>query len=226
MLSEKYRQALDFAARLHHKHMRKGSEIHYLSHLLSVSALVMEHGGNEDEAIAGLLHDSIEDQGDHYRSEFHGEPVHGRPALRRDLALLFGARVRDIVVACTDDEDYPPGHKEKDRSVETWRKRKERYMEAMRNANDPGVLRVSIADKLHNARTILSDVEFLGNAFWTPFAPRKPSDYLWYYSSLAGIFRERAEALGNSGNRRMARELGTVVTQIRERLSTGTEREH
>ena len=113
MLSQKYRQALDFAASLHHGHMRKGSEIDYLSHLLSVSALVMEHGGSEDEAIAGLLHDALEDQSDGYQSRFHGDPTKGREALKGDLDLLFGERVRDIVIACTDDEDYAPGHKSK-----------------------------------------------------------------------------------------------------------------
>ncbi|MDK0777613.1 HD domain-containing protein, partial [Clostridium perfringens] len=78
MLSTKYRKALEFAADLHAEHFRKGTEIHYLSHLLSVSALVMEHGGSEDEAIAGLLHDSIEDQGDDYASRFFGPPARGR----------------------------------------------------------------------------------------------------------------------------------------------------
>ena len=73
MISQRYRMALDFAATLHEGHLRKGTEIAYLSHLLSVSALVMEHGGTEDEAIAGLLHDAIEDQGDGYRSAFRGE---------------------------------------------------------------------------------------------------------------------------------------------------------
>jgi (p)ppGpp synthase/HD superfamily hydrolase len=219
MLSESYRQALDFAARLHHEHMRKGSEIHYLSHLLSVSALVLEHGGSEDEAIAGLLHDSIEDQGDGYRSHFHGEPATGRAALKRDLALLFGDRVRDIVVACTDDEDYPAGHKDKDRSVRAWRKRKERYLEALRDSRDAGVLRVSSADKLHNARTILSDLEFMGDALWTRFAPKTPDDHLWYYDTLVEIYADRADALSDVGVRRMARELRRVVTRIQESVA-------
>jgi len=219
MLSESYRQALDFAARLHHGHMRKGSEIHYLSHLLSVSALVLEHGGSEEEAIAGLLHDSIEDQGDGYESRFHGEPTTGRGALKRDLSLLFGDRVRQIVVGCTDDEDYPPGHKERDRSVRAWRKRKERYLEVLRDSRDTGVLRVSSADKLHNARTILSDLEFMGDALWTRFAPKTPADHLWYYNSLIEIYEVRAEALSDSGIRRMARELRRVVTRIQESLT-------
>jgi hypothetical protein len=158
MLSEKYRQSLDFAAGLHHGHMRKGTEIDYLSHLLSVSALVMEHGGSEDEAIAGLLHDALEDQGDGYQSRFHIDPTTGRDALKRDLALLFGTRVRDIVIACTDDEDYAPGHKSKDKSVEAWRERKERYLAKLRTASDAGILRVSSADKLHNLLSLPDDL--------------------------------------------------------------------
>jgi (p)ppGpp synthase/HD superfamily hydrolase len=216
MLSQKYRQALDFAAGLHHGHMRKGTEIDYLSHLLSVSALVMEHGGSEDEAIAGLLHDALEDQGDGYQSRFHVDPTTGRDALKRDLALLFGTRVRDIVIACTDDEDYAPGHKSKDKSVEAWRERKERYLAKLRTASDAGILRVSSADKLHNARAILSDYVAGGEDFWLRFAPKVKSDHLWYYGALLEIFAERAAALGDAGNRRMAMELRVVVNRIRD----------
>jgi len=218
MLSQKYRQALDFAASLHHGHMRKGTEIDYLSHLLSVSALVMEHGGSEDEAIAGLLHDALEDQGDGYQSRFHGDPTKGREALKGDLDLLFGERVRDIVIACTDDEDYAPGHKSKDKSVEAWRERKERYLAKLRATSDAGILRVSSADKLHNARAILSDYVAVGEDFWLRFKPKVKSDQLWYFEKLFEAFEERAAALGDSGNRRMAMELGAVLNRIRDHV--------
>lgn len=222
MLSEKYRQALDFAATLHHGHMRKGTEIDYLSHLLSVSSLVMEHGGHEDEAIAGLLHDALEDRGDRYVSRFHGEPKNGRASLKRDLALLFGERVREIVTACTDDEDYPAGHKENDRSVAAWRERKERYLAKLQKVTDTGVLRVSSADKLHNARAILGDYEVGGEEFWLRFAPKVKSDHLWYFGSVTDIFADRAEAVGDPGLRGMAREIEVVVRRIREHAQAAT----
>jgi (p)ppGpp synthase/HD superfamily hydrolase len=221
MLSRKYDQALTFAAHLHDGHLRKGTQIAYLSHLLSVSALVMEHGGDEDEAIAGLLHDALEDCGDGYTSNFHGEPATGRDSLKRDLALLFGKRVLNIVVACTDDEDYAPGHKSKDKSVAAWRERKERYLARLRRTTDAGILRVSSADKLHNARAILGDYQEHGEPFWQRFAPKVKSDHLWYYGTLAGIFDERAAATGDEGNRRLAQELRVVVGRIRERAPAG-----
>lgn len=221
MLSSKYHEALGFAARLHDGHLRKGTQIAYLSHLLSVSALVMEHGGNEDEAIAGLLHDAIEDRGDSYTSHFHGEPATGRAALKRDLALHFGDRVRDIVIHCTDDEDYAPGYKAKDKSVAAWRERKERYLAKLRVETDDGILRVSSADKLHNARSILGDYQVGGEEFWQRFAPKVKSDHLWYYGALVEIFDERAEALRDHGNRRIARELRVVVDRIRQHAPAG-----
>jgi (p)ppGpp synthase/HD superfamily hydrolase len=216
MLTKQYYEALAFASGLHHGHMRKGTEIDYLSHLLSVSALVMEHGGSEQEAIAGLLHDALEDQGDAYRSGFHGKPKRGRESLKRDLVLLFGERVRGIVVACTDDEDYAPGHKSRHKSVAAWRERKERYLSKLRKTTDAGILRVSNADKLHNARAILGDYEVGGERFWKRFAPKVKSDHLWYYESLVEIFTERAKALRNSENARMAKELRVVVERIRK----------
>ncbi len=215
MLTKRYREALAFAAELHHAHMRKGTEIDYLSHLLSVSALVMEHGGNEAEAVAGLLHDALEDQGDGYRSRFHGEPANGRDSLKRDLALLFGGRVRDIVVGCTDDEDYPAGHKNADRSVRAWRERKQRSLEKLRRSTDTGLLRVSCSDKLHNARSILGDYREHGEGFWARFAPKVKGDHLWYYEALASIYGERAAALGDRGCTRLAEELAAVVDRIK-----------
>ena len=109
MLTERYRSALQFAATLHDTHLRKGTEIAYLSHLMSVSALVMENAGNETEAIAALLHDSIEDRGETYFSRFLVAPREGRSALKRDIQLLFGADVLSIVEHCTDDEYLPAG---------------------------------------------------------------------------------------------------------------------
>lgn len=212
MLTPAYREALAFAATLHHDHWRKGTEIHYLSHLLSVSALVMEHGGDEPEAIAGLLHDAIEDRGHGYRSRFHGEPAEGRDALKRDIGLLFGPRVLGIVVACTDDEQ----HDKSDRSVEAYVRRKQAYIDHLRATTDAGVLRVSNADKLHNARAILADLREIGDGLWQRFTVKEKAIHVWYYEGLAAAFTERADTLGNRANARLAAELTRVVAKIAE----------
>jgi (p)ppGpp synthase/HD superfamily hydrolase len=106
MLSDRYKDALLFAARLHDRQTRKGTQVAYLTHLMSVSALVMENGGDEEQGIAALLHDALEDQGKDYASEYFLEPRRGRAALKRDIELKYGARVLAIVIGCTDDEDF------------------------------------------------------------------------------------------------------------------------
>ncbi|MFQ5644707.1 MAG: HD domain-containing protein [Thiogranum sp.] len=111
ILSETFQDALTFAARLHATQTRKGTDIPYISHLLGVASLVLEHGGNETEAIGGLLHDAIEDQAEHYPG--------GSQALRDEITARFGSAVTDIVVACSDSD----GIEKMD-----WRERKEAYV--------------------------------------------------------------------------------------------------
>jgi (p)ppGpp synthase/HD superfamily hydrolase len=215
MLTDRYKGAILFAAALHDGQLRKGSEVAYLSHLLSVSALVMEHGGDEQEAIAALLHDAIEDRGDDYLSEFLVEPRRGRDALRRDLELRYGARVRAIVEACTDDEDFakpPPGEAG---SVEAWRARKQHHIERLAAPQDPGVWRVACADKLHNARTILLDYEEHGEALWARFRSRSRENQLWYFESMAALFVRHAAERRDAGLARLAAELRAVAARIR-----------
>src|SRR6185503_9823772 len=130
LLSQRFESALVFAARLHGRQLRKGTCVPYVSHLLAVASLVLEDGGDEDEAIAALLHDAVEDQG-------------GLPTLDR-IRAEFGARVADIVLGCTDADSLPKP---------PWRERKERHLSHLRTAPD-GVRRVSAADTLHNARAI------------------------------------------------------------------------
>ena len=210
-LDPRYIEALDFAARLHDGQMRKGSQVHYLSHLLSVSALVMEHGGSEEEAIAALLHDSVEDMGDTYESGFHGEPKSGRDALKRDVSLRFGNEVLSIVIGCTDDEDHITGVRlPKDGSVETWRNRKQAYLQRLRGTEDVRKIRVSLADKLHNARCILLDYQEEGAAFWKRFTAGR-EEQIWYYGQLAEVFGTKAEEFSDRGIKRMSRELGKVI---------------
>ena len=176
-LSRKYDQALVFAAELHREQWRKGGGIPYLSHLLATSALVMEYGGDEDEAIAALLHDAIEDQGSRYPG--------GVDVLRQEIESRFGAAVLAIVQACSDadTEPKPP-----------WRQRKEAYLAHLAAAPLP-VLRVSCADKLHNARCILADYRQVGETLWDRFHADR-EQVLWYYRSLALAFHEAGAPSG------------------------------
>jgi hypothetical protein len=138
-VSERYRTALADAAHWHRRQFRKGSQIPYLSHLLAVSAAVMEDGGSEDEAIAGLLHDAIEDAG----------------VTEAVLTARYGPRIAAIVAACTDDRGGDPEHKA------PWWPRKVSHIEHVTSAaghgTDIGVLRVTAADKLSNLRLTLDE---------------------------------------------------------------------
>ena len=167
-LTNRYDDALTYTADLHRLQVRKGTAIPYLSHLLAVSSLVLEAGGDEDLAIAGLLHDSLEDQpaGTSYG----------------DLEARFGSRVADIVRACSDAEPAPGEQKA------PWLTRKQQYLAHLESAADD-VLVVSRADKLHNARSIAQDAHALGDELWKRFNASK-ADQLWYYSELAHVFRE------------------------------------
>ena len=144
-LFHRFEDALAFTARLHATQTRKGTDIPYIAHLLAVSSLVITHGGDEHEAIAGLLHDAVEDQG-------------GRPTLQMILAR-FGKRVADIVDGCTDTDITPKP---------PWRERKERYIHHLKAAS-PSVKLVAAADKLDNVRAIVADHRSYGSDIWQRF---------------------------------------------------------
>ena len=163
-LSARFEAALPFAAGLHRDQVRKGTNTPYVSHLLGVAAIVLEHGGNEDEAIAALLHDAVEDQG-------------GASTLRA-IHDRFGGAVAAIVAGCTDTDLVPKP---------PWRPRKEAYVTHVASAS-PSVRLVSAADKLHNARTILADYRRHGDAVWERFSGGKEGS-LWYYRALVDAFR-------------------------------------
>ena len=216
MLTDRYKNAIQFAIELHDGHMRKGTQIAYLSHLISASALVMENGGEEDEAIAALLHDALEDQGDDYQSALEvAEPRSGREALKRDLETLYGSRVRDIVVACTDDEDFQKPPADEIGPVEAWMERKADHIQRLEAQPDIGVLRVACADKLHNARSLLFDHQEHGDALWQRFRSQSRDNVVWYLSGMARVFRRRAEREGDVGLRRLVSELEAVTDRIR-----------
>ena len=165
--SARFEEALVYATQLHAAQRRKGSDIPYVAHLLAVAALVLEDGGGEDEAIAGLLHDAVEDQG--------GAPT------RAEIRRRFGDRVTAIVDGCTDADTVPKP---------PWRARKERYVAHVKEA-PADVRRVSAADKLHNARAILADYRAQGEALWSRFKGGREGT-LWYYRALIGAYREAA----------------------------------
>lgn len=183
-LGRRYTDAVAYAAALHRDQRRKGTQIPYLAHLLSVSALVLEGGGDEDEAVAALLHDALEDQG-HLTSY-------------EEIAEQFGVRVADIVRACSDAEDWPKP---------PWHERKQRYVDHVRTAPQE-VLVVSAADKLHNARAILADWRQEGDRLWSRFSGG-PDDQLWYYGELCAVFSARM-----TRGRVLADELHLVVAEL------------
>jgi len=168
--SERFAFALGYAAQLHRHQRRKGTNIPYISHLLAVAALVVENGGTEDEAIAALLHDAIEDQG--------GEPV------RRQIAAMFGPGVEEIVVALSDSVTEDPEIKA------PWKQRKIDHLRHLSEHATQSQLLVCCADKLHNARCTLADLREIGPKTFDRFNASR-EETIWYYRSLVKIFAER-----------------------------------
>jgi GTP pyrophosphokinase len=189
MLTQRFQRAFTVASEIHARQLRKGTAIPYVSHLMSVAALVLEHGGDEDAAISGLLHDAIEDSGD-------GAATEAR--IRRE----FGARVADTVVGCSDAVAVPGEAKA------PWRERKERYIRHLAGETAPRVLLVSACDKLHNARSLVADLRASGAAVWERFSQRDPAEHLWYYQSLAGCYAGRVPG-------GLAAELNRVLADLR-----------
>jgi (p)ppGpp synthase/HD superfamily hydrolase len=159
-LGPRLERAFSYAAKMHAGQSRKGTAVPYLSHLMAVTSLVLEAGGDEEMAIAALLHDVVEDCG-------------GMPRLR-EIRRMFGARVARIVEGCTDSFVEPKPD---------WIERKRGYLEEVKHADDETRL-VSASDKLHNVRTILSDYRKDGDAIWARFNGKKEGT-LWYYRALS-----------------------------------------
>jgi (p)ppGpp synthase/HD superfamily hydrolase len=181
---EKFGRALEYASRLHKDQCRKGTRVPYITHLLAVAAIVGENGGTENEVVAALLHDAPEDQG--------GE------ATLEDIRARFGDEVAEIVAGCTDtyEDPKPP-----------WRERKESYVAHLADASD-SVRLVSSADKLHNARTVLSDYRALGEVLWDRFNGGREGT-LWYYRAIVDVLRNKDPVV---------EDLDRVVTEL-ERLA-------
>jgi GTP pyrophosphokinase len=166
VLSSRLSEALAYAATLHAEQKRKVSGAPYLGHLLRVAGIVLEHGADEDEAIAALLHDAIEDQGG----------AVARTAIRQQ----FGSRVADLVDSCSDSDQTPKP---------PWRRRKETYLERLRHA-PASVCLITAADKLDNVRSLLRDYRTHGPSLWRHFKGGREGT-LWYHRSALEILRQR-----------------------------------
>jgi (p)ppGpp synthase/HD superfamily hydrolase len=200
-LTERFNDALVFTAELHSTQTRKGEgEIPYISHLLGVASLVLEAGGDEDMAIAALLHDAVEDQG-------------GMDTLER-IRERFGERVAHIVEGCTDDFT---GH-----NRTSWCERKTKYIEHLRESTDEETRIVSLADKVHNVRTILLDYIEQGDRVFLRFRARKDGT-MWYYRTLVDAFRYAEEKRPIThfakGHERLLRELDRLIGKLEQRTN-------
>jgi hypothetical protein len=163
--TDRLTEAFSEAFRLHATQLRKGTKIPYVSHLMAVASLVIENGGDEDEAIAALLHDAAEDQG-------------GRATLEK-IRQRFGPRVAEIVDGCTDTYEYPKPE---------WKERKKKFLERLAGAS-PSVRLVAAADKLHNARAMLADYRAIGSLLWYRFnAPKE--GLLWYHRAVTETLKQ------------------------------------
>ena len=165
--TSRFADAFAFAFEVHREQTKKGGTVPYISHLLEVAALVLSYGGNEDEAIAALLHDAVEDHPDIASFETIGK--------------RFGRPVAAIVESCSDATVIPKP---------PWRPRKEKYIEHMREA-DESVLMVAAADKLANARAVMKDYRMVGEQIWGRFNAGK-GEQLWYYRTVTKALADRA----------------------------------
>jgi (p)ppGpp synthase/HD superfamily hydrolase len=181
-LTERFDDALAYASGLHRTQTRKGSGIPYVSHLLAVAAIALENGTDEDQAIAALLHDAIEDQG-------------GLPRLE-EIRARYGDGVAQIVADCTDSHEEPKP---------AWHPRKEAYIASLAH-KPPRSLAVSLADKTHNAAAINADLRAHGAAVWSRFTGGMGGT-LWYYRALANAFRAHAPGIAAE---RFAREVNEM----------------
>ena len=183
MLTERIANALSLAVKAHDGQKRKGTNIPYVAHPMGVAAIALDYGATEDQAIAALLHDVLEDGGAHFA-----------PVIRE----RFGEAVLAIVEGCTDGVPDAQGKKA------DWKDRKLQYLDHLETASAE-ILLVSGADKLHNARAIVSDLQSIGSAVFDRFTAKRDGT-LWYYRQLAGIFSRRSAP--------MAKQLDVAVAEM------------
>jgi (p)ppGpp synthase/HD superfamily hydrolase len=168
VLGARFSEAVRWASMLHADQCRKGTQIAYVSHLLGVASLVLEDGGTEEDAIAAVLHDAVEDRG----------------VAEAEIRARFGEQVAKVVAACSDGVDGP-------RDESDWKERKQRYLQHLEHDDLPdGTLRVAAADKLHNARSILTDLRDHGSDVWARFHAAA-DEQRWYYTELRRVLDAR-----------------------------------
>ena len=198
--SERFNEAMAYASRLHAGQRRKGSDTPYIAHLLAVTAIVMEHGATEEEAIAALLHDAVEDQG-------------GDAALF-EIRQTFGDEIAEMVKGLSDkglaELDAP--HKP------SWRPRKERYIARLHTASY-SVRLIAAADKLHNARSVLADYRAHGEAVWEKFTGGR-EDTLWFYRAVLTALQAAAHPDETRLNA-LLDELAEAVTALEATANRG-----
>jgi GTP pyrophosphokinase len=187
-LGARFNAAFLFAAEKHASQTRKKTDVPYISHLMSVASLVLEAGGGEDQGVAALLHDVVEDCG-------------GHPVLE-EIRQRFGERVANIVEGCTDAYTIPKP---------PWKQRKLDYLEVLRRADDD-VRLVSAADKLHNVRSILADYRREGDSVWERFSGRRDGT-LWYYRAVLDVLHQGKTNRLVDELERVVTELETLATK-------------
>jgi (p)ppGpp synthase/HD superfamily hydrolase len=190
-LGKRFEQALVYATRAHATQFRKGTTRPYIGHLLGVAAIVLTHGGDEQEAIAALLHDAVEDQGGARRL--------------RDIRRKFGPRVARIVQDCSDTDVVPKP---------PWLERKKAYLRHLRRAND-SVRLISAADKLYNAQETLADYRRHKSAIWKRFHAGRDLT-LWYYREVVKILRRRGPRELVNDLDRVVKELDRVSRRAKK----------
>lgn len=195
----RFRRAVTTALNFHREQSRKGGSIPYISHLLAVAALVMEDGGDEDDAIAALLHDAVDNGG-------------GYEALD-EISAKFSPKIADIVLACTDTMESPKPE---------WQRRKEEFLGSLNLVSD-SARRVIAADKLHNARCTLSDFRLMGDDVWERFTGKKEGT-LWYYRTLAEILGRTGPHLLAAELARVVSEMAKLAEVPRTGLSASVDR--
>jgi (p)ppGpp synthase/HD superfamily hydrolase len=185
VLGARFSEAVRWASMLHADQCRKGTQIAYISHLLGVTSLVLEDGGTEEDAIAAVLHDAVEDCA----------------VPQAEIRARFGEGIAAVVLACSDGVDGP-------RDATDWKQRKQRYLQHLEHDELPeGTLRIAAADKLHNARSILSDLRQHGSEVWTRFNA-SGKDQAWYYGELKRVLEARHP------DSVVTRELGRVIDDL------------
>ncbi|MSO79860.1 MAG: HD domain-containing protein [Acidimicrobiia bacterium] len=197
VLGARFSEAVRWASMLHADQCRKGTRIAYASHLLGVASLVLEDGGTEEDAIAAVLHDAVEDRG----------------VAEAEIRARFGEHVARVVVACSDGVDGP-------RDSTDWKLRKEGYLHHLEHDDLPdGTLRVAAADKLHNARSILTDLRVHGARTLSRFnAPG--NEQAWYYTELLRVLELRhPDSVVTS---ELGRVVSELVTELERSSSTPT----